>query len=522
MKKKYIVGILCAVAACLIGWGGYEAYASTGSKGQSNTLVFSIPSTPPTMNPIYANSDSSLMVTDALYEPLYTFNQNGSITYNGVAESITPSNDYKTYTVKLKPNLKWSDGQSLTAKDVVFTFNTIMNPKNNALIRQTFMVDNKPVTCKAINDDTIEFNLPQVSLGFEANLSQLYPIPEHIYKDSTDIKNSSANKNPVGDGPYKFESEEAGTTVTLVKNPYFYGEKAKTDKVVFRVISNNESGIAALESNQLSAGILSEKLLENPKIKANYNVTNFGSGLVNNIIFNFENKDLDNLKVREAISYALNRKALTEAEYGNSKYVKPAYSVFSPETQYYTNDVTKYDYNLEKAKELIKESGKSNFTLKLIYASGFEWAKNQAVLIQQELGKIGIKVEIQAVALNAFFQEISTPNNKYDIAVNGYNMGITPDSYSTIFTTGGANNSAKFNNVKIDKLFKEASESTNPNERAELYKEIQQELSKDIPLYTINYPETILGVSNKLGGVKEAVPTPISLFSNLGALYYKK
>ena len=170
----------------------------------------------------------------------------------------------------------------------------------------------------------------------------------------------------------------------------------------------------------------------------------------------------------------------------------------------------------------MKESGESNITLKLIYASGFEWAKNQAVLIQQELGKIGIKVELQPVALNAFFQEIFTPNSdKYDMAINGYNMGATPGGYSTMFTTGGSNNSANFNNAKIDKLFKEASESTNPNERAKLYEEIQQELSKDIPLYTINYPETILGVSNKLDGVKEAVPTPIVLFSNLGALYYK-
>lgn len=524
MKKKYIVGILCAVVGCLICWGGYEAYATghNNSQSQSNSLVLSIPSTPPTMNPVYANSNSSLMVTDALYEPLYTFNQNGSITYSGLAKSITASNDYKTYTVTLKPDLKWSDGKPLTAKDVAFTFNAIMNPKENALITQTFMINDKPITCKVINDSTIEFNLPQASLGFEANLSQLYPIPEHIYKGSTDIKASSENKTPVGDGPYKFKSEEAGSTVTLTRNPYFYGNKAKIENVVFRVIPNNNSGLAALESGQLSAGILSEKLLDNPKIKDNYNASKFGSGLVNSIVFNFNNKALNNLKVREAISYALNREDLTKAEYGNSKYVTPAYSVFSPETQYYTSDVTKYDYNLDKAKELMKESGESNVTLRLAYAAGFQWAQNQAVLIQQELGKIGIKVELEPVALDAFFQEIFSPNsNKYDMAINGYNMGTTPGGYSIVFTAHGANNASNFNNPEIDKLFKEASESTDPTQRADLYKQIQQELSKDIPVYTINYPETILGVSNKLGGVEEAVPTPISLFSNLGALYYK-
>ncbi|MGL5617173.1 MAG: ABC transporter substrate-binding protein [Sarcina sp.] len=522
MKTGKIVGIVVAVAAvALIGWGGYSAYAS--SHGSSNeSLVFSLPSTPPTMNPLYANSNSSLMVADVLYEPLYTFNQNGSITYNGIAQDIKASNGYKTYTVTLKPNLKWSDGTALTANDVAFTFNAIMNPKNNALITQTFMIDNKPVTCKVINNNTIEFNLPTASLDFEANLSQLYTIPEHIYKDSKDLKTDPANQNPVGDGPYKFQSEEAGSTVTLVKNPNFYGTEAKVNEVVFKVIPNTSSGLAALESGQLSAGFLTNDLLSNQKITDNYNVTEFGSGLVNTIVFNFKNKALDNIKVRQAISYALNREDLTKAEYGDSKYVTPAYSTFSPETQYYTNNVTKYNYDLAKAKELMSQSGESNVTLRLAYAAGFTWAQNQAVLVQQELAQIGIKVELEPVALNAFFQEIFTPNSdKYDMAINGYNMGTTASGYSIAFTPNGGSNASNFNNPQINQLFKEAQATTDPKTREQLYTEIQQQLSQDIPVYTINYPDTILGISKKLDGVKEAQPAPISMFTNLGALYYK-
>ncbi|WP_297520030.1 ABC transporter substrate-binding protein [uncultured Clostridium sp.] len=522
-KLSKIIGVVIVVA--IVAGGGYAVYANThNSKANENqNLVLSVSSTPPTMNPLYANSNSSLVVADAMYEPVYNIGENGKLDFNGLAKSMTHSADAKTYTLTLKPNLKWSDGQALTANDVVFTFDSIMNPKNNALLTQTFMMDGKAITAKALNSTTIEFILPAPSLGFEQNLAQLYPIPEHIYKNVKDLKNAPENKKPVGDGPYKFESEQAGSTVTLVRNDNFYGEKANISNLVFKVIPNQNAGVAALESGQLSVGNLSEKLLANKKISDNYNVEKFGSGLVNSVVFNFTNKNLQNLKVRQAIAYALNREDLTKAEYGNSKYVTPANSVFSPETQYYTNDVKTYNYDLTKAQDLMKESGAKDVTLRLSYAAGFKWAQDEALVIQQNLSKIGIKVELEPIELNSFFQEIFTPNStKYDLAINGYNMGTTPDGYSTVFTTKGANNASNFSNPKIDKLFKEAQTSTNVSQREDLYKEVQEEVSENLPVYTINYPETILGVSKKISGIKEAAPTPIALMQNFGALYYNK
>ncbi|MGL4453264.1 MAG: ABC transporter substrate-binding protein [Sarcina sp.] len=520
-KLGKIIGAVIAVV--IVAGGGYAVYANTHDKAVSaqQNLVLAVSSTPPTMNPLYANSNSSLVVTDAIYEPVYNIGDNGQIVFNGLAKSITHSSDAKTYTLTLKPNLKWSDGQPLTANDVIFTFDAIMNPKNNALATQTFMIDGKAITAKAINSTTVEFTLPAPSLGFEQNLAQLYPIPEHIYKNIKDLKNAVQNKQPVGDGPYKFVSEEVGSTVTLVRNDDFYGEKAKVPNLIFKVIPDQNAGVAALESGQLSVGTLSEKLLENQKISSQYNVEKFGSGLVNTVVFNFTNKNLQNIKVRQAIAYALNREDLTKAEYGNSKYVTPANSVFSPETQYYTNDVENYNYDLAKAQKLMKESGAKDVTLRLAYAAGFKWAQDQALVIQQDLAKIGIKVELEPVELNSFFQEIFTPQStKYDLAINGYNMGSTPDGYSTVFTTNGANNASNFSNSEIDKLFKEAQTSTSATQREELYKEIQDKISEELPVYTINYPQTILGVSKDLSGIKEANPTPIALMQNFGALYY--
>ena len=522
-KGKLIKIIGAAVIIAIVAGGSYSVYASNHSSSTSkkNNIILSLSGTPRTMNPLYANSSSSLLVTDAMYEPIYNLNKNGSINYNTLAKSITHSKDAKSYTLTLKSGLKWSDGEALTAKDIVFTFDAMMNPKNNAIAMQTFVLDGKAITAKVVNDTTVEFSLPAPSLGFEQNLTQLYPIPEHIYKNVKDLKNATANQKPVGDGPYKFESEKAGSTVTLTRNENFDGEKAKVENLVFRVIPNQNAGIAALETGEVSVGNLSNKLLSNEKIKDNYNVEKFGSGLVNSIVFNFENKNLQNLKVRQAIAYALNKKDLTKAEYGDSKYVTPANSVFSPETQYYTNDVTSYNYDLAKAKKLMSESGVKGVTLRLSYAAGFKWAQDQALVIKQELAAIGINVELEPIALNSFFGEIFTPHStKYDLAINGYNMGSTPDGYSTVFATNGANNASNFSNPKIDKLFKEAASTTSSEKRADSYKEIQKEISNQLPTYTINYPETILGVSKELSGVQKASPTPISLMQNFGELYY--
>ncbi|MGL4874234.1 MAG: ABC transporter substrate-binding protein, partial [Clostridium sp.] len=201
--------------------------------------------------------------------------------------------------------------------------------------------------------------------------------------------------------------------------------------------------------------------------------------------------------------------------------VQEANSVFAPGTQYYTNDVKQYSQDVDKAKALMKESGAKNVTLRLAYAAGFQWAQNQAVLIKDELAQIGITVELEPVELNAFFKEIFTPNNKnYDLAINGYNMGTTPDGYSTLFTTGGANNASNFSNPEIDKLFKEAQTANTETERANLYKQIQKQISEDLPLYVINYPEDIILTSKDLKGVEQAGIQPIAMFNNLGELYW--
>jgi peptide/nickel transport system substrate-binding protein len=122
----------------------------------------------------------------ALYAPLYSFN-NGKIEW-GLAESLTPSADNLSYTLTLKPNLKWQDGQPLTADDVVFTFNKLLDAKQHSFFRSMFTYGGKPVVVSKVDDRTVKFTLPQVSAAFTGTLVQIYPIPQHVFANEGDLE----------------------------------------------------------------------------------------------------------------------------------------------------------------------------------------------------------------------------------------------------------------------------------------------------------------------------------------------
>lgn len=519
MKKGKIIGIVIAAVVIASGVGAIAVHAKENNTNSQNQLVVALPSAPLTLNPMYANIRSSQTVSCALYENLYNIAQNGEIEYTGLAKSLTHSNDCKTYTLTLKANLKWSDGKPLTANDVVFTFDQIMNASQNALDTQSFIINNKPVTCKEINSTTVQFDLPTSTLGFKYDLSSLIPIPEHIYKGVANIQTDKANQKPVGDGPYKFVSEVKDSVIKLERNPYFEGTPAKIENLDFMIVPNSSSELAALKSGQVDIAMISPH--EIPEVNNDFNIQSFSSGLVNHMTFNFNNKALKNIKVRQAIAYALNRNDLILASASSTKYAPVAYSTFAPQTASYTSDVTKYDQNIEKAKQLLKESGEQNLTLKLAYPTSVQGMKQEAPVIEQELSKLGIKVELMPMDTNAFYTDLlNQKNTTFDLGLNRYVMGNNPDSYSSEFVTGQADNCSKISNKEIDELFAKASTITNQQQRDAIFKEIQQKLSEQLPIYTISYPDTIIATKKGIEGINEAQLTPMIMFYNFGNLYY--
>lgn len=442
MSNKKITKIIGALVVIgIVACGGYSVYRNSHKVGKINKdIELTISTMPETVNPLYAKNGDEMFVSNILYKSIY-----------GITKKIVHTEDKKTYTLILDKDLKWSNGQPINANDVVYTFNEIMNPKNNIPLRKSFIINNKPITIKKINDYEIQFNLPEQSEEFESNLGLINPVP---------VKMNEYNKI-INDGPYMIQSEEKGKDIILVKNPYFKDNKSKVEKITINVDKKEDSGVIDMLS------------------------------------FNLNNKSLDNINIRKAISDALDRNDLIASKYNNSRYVERANSIFAPKTDYYTSNVVVYNNDINKAKELIKESNEKDLNLNLIYESDAKNSGNEALAVKYELSQIGINIKLIPLDKETFNKEISNPKSlEYDLVLNQYSMGTNPNEYESIVTTSGTKNISGFSNKDIDKLFKDAENTKDLKEKEKIYSEIQMKISQEIIVYPIAYERDIDSIIN--------------------------
>ncbi|KOR25536.1 ABC transporter substrate-binding protein [Clostridium sp. L74] len=528
MKMKKLLAIILVASTTLVAAACGNSNNSKDSKDKATStketikdggdLVFSIRGEPEILNPIYAYDRDTMTMDNALFAPLFYMNGD-KIDYT-LAEEVKHSDDFLTYTVKLKKDLKWHDGKPLTSDDLVFTMKQIMDEKQDSHLRSAFVINDKLVTVKKIDDLTVEFKLPTVQIPFMNSLAQVSPIPKHVFEGEKEIKKSAKNEKPIGSGPFKFKESKKGESITLEKFHNYVGGKPHLDTITYRILADPNSSRVALENGEVSANYIDisgiSKFEKNEKLK----VVAYDEGMVDNLVLNCKTAGLDKKEVRQAVAYALNKDDLIKAAYESEKYAPKAYSPLPKNALYYTDDVHKYDLNKNKAKELIKKSGVKNLKLKLVYRNDKKTLENQALVVKENLKDIGIDVELKGLEANAFFNQFDNPEKAdFDLIFNGYVMGSEPDAYKEVFMTGGAFNASRYTNKKLDDLWNKAAVETDKTKRKDIYKNIQKELMEDMPLYPICYSNATIAVNKNVGGIKEAKTAPIYMFQDLSKLY---
>ncbi len=530
--KGLIVAMLFTVllAACSGNSGGSTAATSTGSSTADSgtpkdggSLIISVAADPVILNPLYAGDRVSLTIDQALYAPLFQVN-NGKKTFY-LADSLEPSADQLTYTLKLKKNLTWHDGQKLTADDVVFTINSILDEKQNSFLRAGFIINNKPVQVSKVDDLTVAFKLPQVSPAFEASLVQVSPIPKHIFEGETDLEKSSKNNNPIGSGPFKFKEYKTGEYVTLDRFDQYFGGKPHLDSVTYRIAKDANAANLALQNGEINVQYLDPRDVATIQATGNFDIQSYSEGRLAYLLFN-EKSDtgvLAKKEVRQAIGYALNRQELIQTAYTSDQYADPAHSFETPDGLYQTNDVPTYDNDAAKAKQILAQQGISNLKLRMIVQSGNKVQEAVSLYVQQKLKEIGIDVELQNMDSTAFGQKfVDDKATDYELALSGYIMGYDPDAYRILFTTGSSSNYTHYSNPQVDKLFEQGAGEGDSTKRAEIYKQLQTIIAEDAPIYPIAYTKTIVAISKNYGGLDQAVLKPVVIFEDLSKIYQKQ
>lgn len=496
------------------------ATSSDSAPKEGGSLIIGITSGDPlAVNPIYASDRTTLTIMQALYAPLYSYND-GKIEW-GLAESLEPSADNLSYILKLKPNLTWQDGQPITADDVVFTFDKLLDEKQHSFFRSMFMYGGKPVQVSKADDLTVKFTLPQVSAAFVGTLVQIYPIPQHVFANENDLEKSGKNDAPVGSGPFKFKEYRAGQYYALTRFDGYWNGKAKLDSVTYRFAKDSNSANLALQNGEINLKMVDPQDVSRLEKTDKFNFVTYPEGRLAYMVFNQNVPVMQSKELRQAIAYALNKNDLVTTAFTSLDYAKPATSFLTPDTLYHSDDVEQYAYDLDKAKALLKASGApSDLKLRLAYVNTNKTQESMGLYIQQQLKALGINVELLPLDANAMSQRsLDMKNTDYELSLGGYIMGSEPDGYKSLFLSNEAYNYAHYKNPQFDALWDKGAIETDSAKRGAIYKQLQQVVATDMTYYPIAYSNAVVAVDKRFGGTQEAEPKPVYMFQDLSKIY---
>lgn len=513
MKKKILSVLLCAAmtASILIGCGGKSN--DTKDTTAESVLTFPVTATVTKLNRVLEGMAEGWFQLAGFTDELYRVDLDETRYY--LADSCVISDDGLTYTLKLKDNLKWHDGEQITADDVVFTMACIANTNNGAGFTNVAFVNKEPVKVEKVDDLTVNFTIPQPSASYFELLGKLVLIPEHAFDGNTDIVSAKANLTDIGSGPYKLAEFKDGEFLVLEKFDDYYGGEPKIDKLVYRVIGDSSAQEVAFRNGEINfLPLSSDSAVEQYKGKDGVTVHTLAEGRVNYMAVNRYSDTWKNKDAVKAVFAALNKEEIIEGAYGAMG--KPARSIFSNQTLFYDESVKGYEQNLEEAKALAKSSGLAGKTLKLYFNADRAYMKETAQIIQQQLKKIDVNVEVEGIESNGFFDIVFGNRADYDLYLNGYPAAGDPDEIAGMFDGTWGTNVKTSQNI-LD-MFAKARKTTDASEREKIYHELQKAAIDEDLIYPITYINYCFVTGSNLEGT-EVYPTPV--FEDYTKLYFK-
>jgi peptide/nickel transport system substrate-binding protein len=456
------------------------------------TLVVSIASDPGHFNPAITTGFTQHVVADSIFNGLVGLDENFQ-PIPDLADSWEISDDGRTYTFHLHPGVTWHDGTPLTAEDVKFSFEEVLleyHSRTSAGLTPVLESIETPDDLTVV----MNFTEPYAPLLRRLDVTEAPIVPKHIY-EGTDPTTAEANLQPVGTGPFRFVEYAQGDQVTLEANEdYFKEGLPHLDRVVFRVIPEENSALQALQGGEVDYAwnitpAQIQVLESSPDLEtAEASASPGGALCINTLAFNLEHEPLDQLEVRQAITHALDRdRMLEQIQFGAGKVATGPISSAMPD--FYTPDVTTYEYDPERAMELLDNAGLTagedgtRFTLVFPHPNTFD---RYGELVREQLGAVGIEVEDVSLDFNAATDRVFLDRD-FDLGIVSYCNGTDPEiGVRRVYDSRNIrpipfSNAAAYSNPEVDALFDEAATSVDTEERAAHYAEIQQILTEDVP-----------------------------------------
>lgn len=479
---------------------GQEAAGSGSASGRTD-LNLRIGDAFSTVDPHNLSLNSDIMLSRQIYEPLYWINDEGE-EIPMLATEYSVSEDGLTWTFQLREGVTFQNGDPLTAQDVVYSYercfdNAYMQEKVEAIDSVT-----------APDDSTVEMHLKYQFSPLMEKIAAIGIVSQSFAEANMDDQ-GLLGFNACGTGAYSVKEAIPDVSITLEAYSGYWGGEAPIKTLNFEQITDETTAVTAFEAGEIGVMSIPSANWAQISESGQYNTDSRPSNHVVYLIFNTEAAPFDNRELRQAIAYAINREDIIAV--AADGLADPATSLATSYMLGYTEDHMTYEYDPEKAKELLAEAGYPDGldigSMKTMSGSYFEKVMQ---VVQSQLAEVGITSTIEGMDGNSLVEDCITGN--FTLADMGQNLSLDYDFLKTYFNEEYINglNMARVSDSQIQELFEQGASTTDKEERLAIYQEIEdltQELCAYVPLYNLqtttawnkdlNYTPSVTGVLYK-------------------------
>jgi len=489
LRRCVLLALIAGVATSIL---------SCSAKPDPNTLVMIIESSPTNLDPRVGVDAQSERIDELLFDSLVRRDEHFELK-PWLAESWEIP-DPQTYIFHLHKGVRFHNGLPLTARDVKWTFDSLISGKLRSAKTSTYAPLDR---IDALDDYTVVFHLKQPFAPLLWNLSDgaIGIVP---YGSGEDF-----NRNPIGSGPFRFASAQQDKEVVVERNPDYWATPAKLERVQFKVIP--DATTRALELRKQSADIAINALTADTVVALERDrgltVMESPGTIYAYLAMNLRDPILKDVRVRRAIAYAINVEPVIH--YLLRDQARPAYSVLPPQHWAYDADVEKYPYDPQRARQILDEAGyrpvngiRFHITFK---TSTEESTRLLAAVLQQQLREVGIALDIRSFEFATFFADIT--KGAYQLhSLRWVGGNLDPDIFEHIFATSSfapkRANRTFYSNPRVDDLIRQAQGTLDQPQRKALYDQIQQALAEDLPYINLWYLDNVLVHTNRVRGIE--------------------
>jgi peptide/nickel transport system substrate-binding protein len=482
------------------------------------TLIDAMIGEPSGLISMIAGESASSAISSNIFNKLLKYDKNLELE-GELAKSWDISADQKTITFKLKPDLKWADGKPLTSADILWTWKAVIDEKTGSPYASDYQLVKKAETPDAL---TFSVTYEQAYAPALDSWAGLQILPKHLL-EGQDLHTTAFARNPIGSSYYKLDSWNHGENIKLSRNETSVLDQAKIDNLVSRIIPDSSAQFLELMAGNIdSMGLDPIKFARiipaRPELQQTLALYKELGNSYTYMGFNLKHKPFDDVRVRKAINYAIDKQEIIDGVYlGLGINIA---SPYKPGTRWSNPELKPYPYDPEKAKQLLKEAGFVDadgdgivekdgkpFSFEILTNQNKEREKS-AVLIQRRLKGIGIDAKIRAIEWASFISRFIKTGD-FDVVVLGWGLGLDPDQYNIWHSSQqapGQFNFVGYNNPVVDKLLEQGRLELNPDKRKKIYHEFARVLLEDSPIVYLSAGYGLTAIHKRVKGIDSPAP----------------